>query len=114
MIRSCRTSKVVIASTMVDFPDPISPVNRALWPEGTMFQMHLSNVPQFLSSNLCRRNPDKAFPEKFSPFSSIFFRCFFRVVFSLPVLFEFGLNFFQLFDIQIGVQNAAHLILLLF
>src|SRR6516162_5542163 len=51
-----RTS-VVMASTIVDLPEPMSPVSKPLWPPARKVHVRLSNVPQFRSSSCSSRKP---------------------------------------------------------
>src|SRR5687767_11058219 len=52
-------SSVVMASTKVDLPEPMSPVSSALRPPRTSVQTRLSKVPQLNTSRRSRRKPTR-------------------------------------------------------
>src|SRR5665647_2467035 len=51
------TSSVVMASTRVDLPEPMSPVNKPFLPPSCSVQTRLSKVPQLKTSSRLRRKP---------------------------------------------------------
>ena len=51
------SSSVVTASTMVDFPEPMSPVSRVFLAFASSDQTRWSNVPQLYSSRRVSRKP---------------------------------------------------------
>src|SRR5450759_623873 len=57
-MRWAGTSRVVMASTRVDLPEPMSPVNKPLRPPSSRVQTRLSKVPQLKTSSRIRRKPD--------------------------------------------------------
>src|SRR5215469_750049 len=56
-MRLAGRSSVVMASTIVDLPEPMSPVSSPLWPPAWKLHVRLSNVPQFRSSSCSSRKP---------------------------------------------------------
>src|SRR5215470_17658929 len=56
-MRLAGRSSVVMASTIVDLPEPMSPVSSPLWPPAWKLHVRLSNVPQFRSSRCSSRKP---------------------------------------------------------
>src|SRR3990167_6658167 len=57
-MRWAGTSSVVMASTRVDLPEPMSPVSKPLRPPSSSVQTRLSKVPQLKTSSRIRRKPD--------------------------------------------------------
>src|SRR5215470_6942704 len=56
-MRLAGRSSVVMASTIVDLPEPMSPVSSPLRPPAWKLHVRLSNVPQFRSSSRSSRKP---------------------------------------------------------
>src|ERR1035437_8086867 len=59
-MRCAGTSSVVMASTSVDLPEPMSPVSKALRPPRSSDQTRLSKVPQLNTSRRINRKPHSA------------------------------------------------------
>src|ERR1700678_9297 len=56
-MRLAGSSNVVTASTIVDLPEPMSPVTRVLRPSARSVQTRSSNVPQLRTSRRASRQP---------------------------------------------------------
>src|SRR3569833_1761017 len=59
-MRCAGTSSVVMASTRVDLPEPMSPVSKPFLPSSCSAHTRSSNVPQLSTSRRVRRKPDSA------------------------------------------------------